>query len=301
MKLISDYFDLSKREQKAMFLLLTLILVILGLRLFLPVSGLSEEELQILAHHRNKLKQQLDQNAKDPFLSKPVYSGNTKTKPTLYFFDPNTVTEKGMLDLGFKEWQIKNIVNYRNAGGKFQEPLDLKKLYSFKNGDYQKYLPFVRITGVEANAGASPRQKNWSAQEKLLQVELNSADTTELKKLKGIGSYFAKRIVAFRDKLGGFVSVSQLLEVYHFTPEMFAVIKANIRVEPSLVRKMNLNKASVDDLRKHPYLSWKTANAIVKYREQHGRFTAIKEISNSVLIGDSLCSKIAPYFALDDQ
>ena len=131
-------------------------------------------------------------------------------------------------------------------------------------------------------------------------IELNSADSVELRKLKGVGAYFAKKIIERRERLGGFYQAEQLLEVYRIDPMVVSDNRSVISVDPSRIRKLSLNSATIDQLGKHPYIGYKVARVIVNYRDQHGRFTAIKEISNSVLITDSLYSKIAPYLSVDD-
>ncbi len=131
-------------------------------------------------------------------------------------------------------------------------------------------------------------------------IEINSADTNTLKSLKGIGGYFARKIVERRERLGGFTSLEQLLEVYHLDPMVLEWNRSRLALDPLLVRKISLNKATFDEFKQHPYLGYKLAGVLMNYRKAHGKFTAIKEISNSVLISDSVYSKIAPYFTVDD-
>ena len=126
-------------------------------------------------------------------------------------------------------------------------------------------------------------------------IELNSADTAELKKLKGIGSGFAKRILKFRDVLGGFVKKEQLLEVYGFDKEKFDLISSQIQIDLSKVKKININSAAVDDLNKHPYIDKKTAVKIFWRRVNKGNYSDVPDILKDNLVDEELYSKIAPY------
>ena len=130
-------------------------------------------------------------------------------------------------------------------------------------------------------------------------VELNSADTTELQKIKGIGSSFAKRIIKFRDMIGGFVRKEQLMEVYGFDKEKFDLISPQITVDVSIVKKININSASVDDLKKHPYMNKKAAVAIYMHRVNNGDFKSVQEIKELNFVSDSLFNKIAPYLKVE--
>jgi len=126
-------------------------------------------------------------------------------------------------------------------------------------------------------------------------IEINSGDTTELKKIRGIGSVFAKRIVKFREALGGFVKKEQLQEVYGFDKEKFDQVISQVTLNASLVKKININTASVDDLNKHPYISKKEAVAIFTKRVKAGDYTDLQELKKIDLIHEDLFAKLVPY------
>lgn len=133
---------------------------------------------------------------------------------------------------------------------------------------------------------------------KTVLVELNSADTVELKKINGIGSVFAKRIVKFREALGGFVNVEQLSEVFGFDKEKYDQILPQVRLDTLALRKLNVNTASVDDMNFHPYLSKKEAVAIFSKRVKTGDYSNVQEVKKVALMSDSAFMKIAPYLVL---
>ena len=142
-------------------------------------------------------------------------------------------------------------------------------------------------------------RKMYSKKNDSLIIELNSADTTELKKLKGIGSSFAKRIVKYRELLGGYVSKKQLLEVYGFDKEKYDLVSPHIVLDATRVIKININIAAAEEMRKHPYIRWKLANVISSYRKNHGRFASVDAVRKIDLFNDSLFTKLAPYLTAE--
>lgn len=158
----------------------------------------------------------------------------------------------------------------------------------------------VLMEGAEYSGsknGHSPYGKSDRTRGTLL-VELNSADTTELKQIRGIGSVFAMRILKFRDALGGFVSKEQLLEVYGFDREKFEQVSPQVVLDTLKINKLNLNTASVEDLDRHPYITKKQAVAIFTSRVKKGDFSKAEEVKNIALMNDSSFVKVAPYLTV---
>lgn len=297
MEPIINFFDLTKNEQRGILSLLILMMLLLGCRLWMIQDQKEHHQLAIQAN-RESILNELEAND-FKLVEGPNENVQNSTSSNLHTFDPNLVDESELRDLGFKEYQIKNIINFRKAGGKFHKPNDLRKIYSIKEKDLEKFYPYVSIFPVQPK---SPGTVGFPATSiSSSKVELNSADSVQLKSLKGIGGYFARKIIERREKLGGFVSIDQLVEVWRLDPSVVQENKGRLTVDLSLVRRIPINTATIEQLGRHPYIGYKLAKALVNYRDQHGRFTAIKEISNSVLITDSLCSKIAPYLSVDDQ
>jgi competence protein ComEA len=131
-----------------------------------------------------------------------------------------------------------------------------------------------------------------------LHIDLNTADTTELMKLRGIGSTFAKRIVKYRDMLGGYYSNEQLLEVYGFDSLKYEMVKDEVYASDSAIVKINLNKAALKELTKHVYIDWKLANAIIKHRFKKP-YENVDELREVYLVNDTLFRKLAPYFTVE--
>ena len=132
-------------------------------------------------------------------------------------------------------------------------------------------------------------------------VELNSADTTRLKQLRGIGSGYAKMIVAYREKLGGFYDASQLLEVYKFPDETYQKIKHQLSVDTTLIRKIKINEATVKELKSHPYISYYQALSIVENRELQPamRYNSLYDMVVDEDLKEEDILRVAPYFSFE--
>lgn len=132
-------------------------------------------------------------------------------------------------------------------------------------------------------------------------VELNSADTTRLKMLRGIGSGYAKMIVAYREKLGGFYDISQLLEVYKFPDETYQKIKHQLSADTTLIRKIKVNEATVKQLKSHPYISYYQALSIVENRELQPemRYNSLYDMVVDEDFKEEDILRVAPYFSFE--
>jgi competence ComEA-like helix-hairpin-helix protein len=228
-----------------------------------------------------------------------------------YFeFNPNELSREEGVRLGLTERQVRMIQNYVAKGGFFSKKEDFKKIYAISQEDYERLFPYISIPKIENNKPAysinlaSDSLKIKPVQDRgevtKLSIELNSTDSLKLQDLRGIGPVFASRIIRFRDNLGGFHNVSQLLSVYGMDEERFEGIKDYVFVDSLLLKKINVNEADYDLLRKHSLISSKQANAIVHYRKQHGDFATINDLLKIALIDEDFLLKIAPYLIFSE-
>ena len=134
---------------------------------------------------------------------------------------------------------------------------------------------------------------------KPLSVELNSADTTTLQLLHGIGPAYARRIVRYRERLGGFTSKEQLLEVYGFTPDLLAHIAPYITVDTQYIRKIDINSVALKQLIKHPYIEYYQARDIVNLRNRGIRFGSPEDLLSVPSMADSNVERLLPYLLFD--
>jgi competence protein ComEA len=307
-QIVRDYLTFNKRERNGVFILVMIITILL---IYLNVS----ENFQETKHTDvTSFVRELDSlNAIETTYSasdQEKGSGALQvTRPDLkktterFGFDPNHLPEQDWKRLGLSEKQVRAIRNYESKGGKFRKKEDLKKMYCIKPELYASLEPYIRIMPAQA---VSENGKVTDSQPATIspapavraKVELNGADSATLTTVKGLGPFFAKMIIKYRNSLGGFYSIEQLLEVWKFDQEKFRAVEAFIIVDPELVRKININTCQAEQL-KSPYVKWNVANAIVNYRKQHGKFKTIDEIQRTDLVDDELLRKIAPYLIVD--
>lgn len=213
-------------------------------------------------------------------------------------FDPNTADSTELLALGLEPWQVRNIYKYRAKGGVFRRKEDFGRVYGLTNKQYRDLAPLIRI-GSDYQPYTSRGYQNVPYDEapdsvpgrrfpaKLRQgerIDLNDADTVLLLKVPGIGSYFARQIVRARKMLGGFYSVRQLLEIQDMPEEALPYFEVN----PAKVHRLNVNKLSLVELRRHPYINYYQAKAIVDYRRLYGEIHDMGQL------------KLMKYFTPDD-
>ncbi|HEY0679448.1 MAG TPA: helix-hairpin-helix domain-containing protein [Chitinophagaceae bacterium] len=229
----------------------------------------------------------------------------------LFYFDPNTVSEEGWKRLGLRDKTIGTILKYLSRGGHFYSPSDLQKIYGLRPEEYERIAPYIRInisnnTGSIYNSASSNKgsfresgfpQRNYNGIRKT--IDINSADTSEWIDLPGIGSKLANRIVQFREKLGGFHDIIQISETWGLPDSTFQKIKPLLKKGDEQIRKINVNTASLEVFKAHPYIRWEMARAIVGYREQHGHFKTLEELQQIGAIEIKSYNKMLPYLFVE--
>ena len=221
-------------------------------------------------------------------------------------FDPNTADSSTLVHLGFKPWQAKNMVKYRAAGGKYRKPEDLKKLYGMTDSMFQALTPYIYIAREEVDSVAvdSLRKDSlprWEEENKDTILNLRTADTVELKMIHGIGSYRARQIVRYREQLGGFVSVEQVLEAKGMENVDADSLLAHFWIDSVKIEAMNVNSVGVQRLSRHPYLRFEQAQAIYELRRKKIRLDSIQQLQQIECIPAETLEKIAPYLNFDKK
>lgn len=221
----------------------------------------------------------------------------------LFPFDPNTLSASGWQQLGFSERQSLSIRKYIEKGGRFYKTEDLKRLYVVSPDAYARLAPYVEINTQQSKASFSKsfsdtmtRAVKWKAKA-AVSVDVNLADTLSLLQVKGIGPAFARRIVKYRDRLGGFYRKEQLMEVFGLDSVKFMEIKDQLLVNEAAINRLNINTVDFDGLRKHPYLSYKQINAIIQYRVQHGNYGNFEDLKKVAILSPDVLDKLAPYIS----
>lgn len=221
-------------------------------------------------------------------------------KTDRFVFNPNTASAEELEALGFPSFLSKRLITYRSKGGKFFKPGDLLKLYGMDTAFYQSLQPYISIPAQKPiEKTVAKKSEVVESKAKSETFDLNLADTTQLKSIYGIGTVLAARIIKFRDKLGGFVSMNQLGAVYGLdSTARNALIRKSFIASNFMPLQIDLNKASEKELVNHPFISYKLSKTIVAYRMQHGSFSEIDDLLKIDLIDLELLDKIRPYLII---
>lgn len=301
MKRILQYFNFTQKEQRGMLVLLILMVLIWGIPHAIHQLRTAEKLTYRIEYFESARLENKQNKAISAGNSVNSTSYKRKGENINYFiFDPNGLSPQDWEKLGLAPKQIAVIKNYENKGGKFYKKEDLSKIYSISKEQYALLEPYIKIE-VKDNAFAGKAlEKNEYGKEAYRAelpkiIDINLADTTDFKVLKGIGSTLASRIVKYRNALGGFHSILQVAETYGLREEIFKDIEKQLNVNSVVLKKILINKASKDELSKHPYISYKQADIIINYRKQHGDFNNIKSMTEIKPLDQDFLRKIEPY------
>jgi competence protein ComEA len=281
--------EFSKRSRRAIILFISILIIVV---LIPRVYNLFQDSEQFSFHQTNFDKIQFKKKVYTKTFYKS-YSKKSKYKTPLQKFDPNTYTATDWMNLGMSQKQGDLIVKFGKRG--FYSDEDLKKVFVISD---QFFAVIKDSLFYPERKNENTVAKSVNKDVKIVFVELNSANETDLMELKGIGQFFAKNIIKKRNELGGFVKKEQLLEVWKMDQEKLANIEKNISIDLNSIIQLPLNTISAQELKNHPYFTWNVANSIVKLRSQLGGFQSIEDIRRSVLIDDEFFTKIKPYLTL---
>ena len=292
--MIREFFYLQKSDRKVILTLLVVIVAVFTM-IFLTGGDDTATTTQQKANHKSYAKKNYN------------YSSYTPKKVERFVFDPNTADSTQLLRLGLQPWQVKNIYKYRAAGGIYRKPTDFAKLYGLTVKQYRELEPYIRISsdylpastlvkenGYSQNAPKAKDSTNYQRPIKIKETEhivLNTADTTSLITIPGIGPYYARKIVQYGNRLGGYVSVNQLDEIDDFPSEA----KKYLVINNPTPKKLNLNKLSLNELKRHPYINFYMAKDITDYRRLHGALKSLNDLRLSKDFPSDVIKRLEPY------
>ncbi|RYY68882.1 MAG: helix-hairpin-helix domain-containing protein [Chitinophagaceae bacterium] len=233
-------------------------------------------------------------------------ASSAKIPGALFSFDPNTITAEGWKKLGLRDKTIATILNYREKGGRFTQATDIKKIWGLFPDEVERLMPYVNIVASESNHPSSlknfshdfSKPLKYDSRRNYEPVDINNSDTLAWMALPGIGPKLSQRIVNFRDKLGGFYSIEQVGETFGLPDSTFQKIKPLLQLSGDL-KKIQINKASIDELKSHPYIRYQLGNALFQYRVQHGDFKNIADIKKIMIVDEAIYNKISPYISIE--
>ncbi|MEM9819513.1 MAG: helix-hairpin-helix domain-containing protein [Bacteroidota bacterium] len=235
----------------------------------------------------------------------------------LAFFDPNTAEKELLLQVGIPPRVVSTMLNYRDKGGYFRKKKDLLKIFGLTQSTYTQIEPYLLIEppskqeaaktlmsdtlALEEDSLTSPAPEAAIANTKPSVpaiIDINTADQATLESLKGIGPYYSKQIITYREQLGGFNRLEQIKETYNFPDSTFQNIKTKLTLSP-IIRQIEINQATAKALSQHPYISWRLAKVIVNYRKMHGPFRQSEELANIRMLDQETRRKIIPYLQFE--
>lgn len=304
-----DFFYFSKGQRIGVIVLLVLILLAIGTNYLLPLffPAQQEDESKFLTEveifkkslvSRDSLRQlewqKQSEERQREFEEKYHSFTETKTskpeeKYSLFAFDPNMLDSVEFVRLGLKPFIASNILKYRKAGGRYKTKDDFGKAYGIKPEKFKELEPYIVIAEVK------PAQTDKPVKRTDIIVDLNSADTTLLMQIKGIGRGYAKSIVRFRQQTGGFVSVDQLGEIWGMKSENLERIRPFCKVNSDLVQKIKVNTASAERLKSHPYFNFYQAKALYEFRRRKGKLKDINELKELSEFTPESIQRLKPY------
>lgn len=314
---VANYLNFSRRDRIA---IISIVLILSGI-FFLPnalskngnstpitpdtawITAIKRIEQKEAESDNQQYDKYNDDNSTAYQYDRPTNSFYKKTKGELFYFDPNSLTTEGWQRLGIRDKTIITIKNYLSKGGRFRKPEDLQRVYGLFPNEYERIAPYIKIESAGEKEGnndfkdqtANEDQSPKTYTSRYSVVDINAADTTALIALPGIGSKLAARIINFREKLGGFYSVAQVGETFGLPDSTFQKIKQYLKLENTSVRKININKATIDELKAHPYIRYSLANPIISFRNEHGPFAKVEDIKKIMAVTDDIYNKIEPY------
>ncbi|HKK82345.1 MAG TPA: helix-hairpin-helix domain-containing protein [Prolixibacteraceae bacterium] len=309
---LDELLFMSKAQRNASFVLVVMLVIVLLIRVLSPFFIKDEDFSEEIRHKIELLEKaefRSDSISKSQENSKQNFN---KFKP--FHFDPNAISYSGLLKLGFNPKTATIFINYRESGAVFHDPEDLKKVYGVDSLLFAHLKDFVRIPRQHVEEDEEKDKKEQPGFEKVETqneiksryhkpkainvIDLNTADTTSLKLLHGIGPVFAARICNFRDYLGGFYHVEQLREVYNLSEETYKAVLPYVSVDTNHIKKININFCSVAELKKHPYCDYNQAREVVNYRARHGEYNRISDLSSDSVLSIFDFNRLSPYLTV---
>ncbi|MDN5289767.1 MAG: hypothetical protein PWQ06_6 [Anaerophaga sp.] len=317
-----DWLAFTRKEQYGIILLAVLMLMLVIFR-FLMVLVWEPPEMNIISDVSQYIEAE---NAAEDLPGSHEKSHRHNNSYHFKPFDPNHVTVTELDRMGLPHYVIINWVKYLESGGSFSEPGDIGRIYGLDSllakelsqfvcfsgqaeqiSLYQQYEQSESISTVPevSYSDFDDSKEGNNASDHLSDtayvIELNSATASALKQLRGIGDVLSERIINYRELLGGFYHKEQVCEVYGISKELYESIRHHLVVNKQPYRKMDINKASVRYLRKHPYLNFYQARDIVEYRKRNGDITSVEELKRIESIDGKTYEKIVPYFNFFDE
>lgn len=321
--MLRRFLYFSKSDRRAISALIATAMIAIAVAIFVDNAKKDENEVSADENVKTDNKDNYKTaNSSTTAGNKTAIDANGEDISTsLPIFDPNTVDSTTLALFGIKNWKIRNLIKYRQAGGIFREPEAISRLYGWTEEEVKRIIPYIRIsekykTSYQRKADEYANKKGGTSDEyvdfhtnrdkrhnelskiyksskfqKDTIIDVNTADTAILRRIPGIGKGISKAIVDYRQKLGGYYSTRQLLEIKIFSPELLKWFSTDI----SKITRININKASFQSLNSHPYISYEQTKSILNYRRLYGEFKDLENLQASGIFTEKEIERLAYY------
>lgn len=294
--LVDQYLQLPRWERLGNIVLLGILFILLALISFWPDPSISEDEKEKL----NRMVADLERPQQNSAEVKKSYLTVSKVKDihedsSFLIPDLHSASQMDFVRAGLSKKVAKGLFNYLKKGGQIKGHNDVLKIYGMTPAMANAFTKHV-VWDTLVNRKLD--KKFYDGHKEFVVVDLNLADTTELKRVNGIGSKLASNIVKYRALIGQFHTVEQLIEVRGMFPENFEKVKSFVKVV-DFKPFIQINLIEVKELKKHYYFRKNNlAEAIVAYREKHGAFKSMDDLLKCALVTPDILEKIKPYILL---
>ncbi len=307
MQYFKDFFNFNKRQERGVLVLSSILIIVILLSYYAPECASPPENIQVNKEYLQQLQLLAMEDNKKVFSNNKIKNKESAIIEINSYFDPNTISKEKLLDIGLSDFVSNNIIKYRTNGGRFYISEDLSKIYGMKPEWYDVLAPYIKINQIEK------AEKKWNKpSKKRAQIEntvvedkeevnlgINSADSVDLLKVGGIGPFYAGSIIKHRERLGGYTSVYQLLDLYNMDSTRLFEIVDQLFVDSVAITKININEVSFKSLLKHPYIDYETTKYIINKRRKLGKYAALYELRDPVYMPDDLFDKLQPYLVVN--
>lgn len=304
-----DFFYFTKTERQGIIVLVVLILGAFAtpklFTLFVHPKEMDAAEQERFEKELNEFISSFEETRPHRKPAGTSFRSSPKRETRLTVFDPNTADSMTFLSLGLPSWMAKNILRYRSKQGRFHRPEDFRKIYGLTEEQYKTLLPYIQIAKssepeetrdtVQLLTAQSTQRDTIFKYHPGTVISLNSADTTELKKIPGIGSVIARKIVNYRKRLGAFCRIEQLQEIQLKAEKL----RPWFSIDAGQIHRINLNKASLERMTYHPYINFYQAKVIVEYRKKKGSIKSLKQLSLYEEFTPADLERLEPYVCCD--
>ena len=298
-----DFFYYTKSERRAVYALcigIALLLVAIWMVPDTSKSLLAEtpgvDSVALKSFEKEVQSKSYSKREKKRFVAEEI-------PMSLTAFDPNMADSIELSRLGLPVYVVRNILKYRQKGGRFKTTESFSRIYGLEPDLFERLKPYIRIAEPKVAEAIKVdtvvirevvEKKTFKYPEGTL-VDVNGADTAELKKIPGIGSGIAKAIVSYRTRLGGFYALEQLAEIEYMTPTLMKWFK----LEEPVVRPLKVNEAGLETLRSHPYLNFYQAKVIVEHRRKKGKLKSLSQLSLYEEFTEKDLERLSAYLTFD--